>query len=392
MVIFSGPECEHFSHIQAKSRVQPGSPEGHFAVMSGFGDAAARVVVGDGAKCLWRCRCLRRYSLVMDTNRDMRNVGPVELALHASLVPTGVEDQLVAISAGPNGEAIALWATVAGAEAMRGRTVSPGFASFPDPRTERPVSARVRVYHPSPVRDVAINGLENGYPLVQPLPDDRTLIVGARCRWHADGPERNAIVVDADGGLVADGTLGDGIEEVLATRSGRIWVGYFDEGVFGNFGWGGPGPEPIGSPGIICFASDLVAAWRYPYDADGGSIADAYSLNVDGETAWSSYYTDFPIVRIRSDVITTWRGGPSGTRALIVDDDRCALIGGYGADRNRVLVGSLTSEGFVPDRVGVLTLPDGTELGHCRIVARGAELHVFVESRWYKLAVADIGN
>lgn len=328
----------------------------------------------------------------MDTNRSLRNVGPVKLALHATLVPTGVEDELVAASVGPNGEAVALWATAATAEAMRSRTASAGFASFPDPRTERLVAARVMVYHPLPERDVAISGLEIAFPMVQPLPDDRILIVGARCRWHVDGPERNAIVVDADGCLVADGTLGDGIEEVLATPSGQIWVGYFDEGVFGNLGWGGPGPEPIGSPGIVCFAPDLVAAWRYPYDADCGSIADAYALNVDGETAWSSYYTDFPIVRIESDVITTWRGGSAGARALIVDDGRCVLVGGYGDDRNRVLVGSLTQDGFVPERVGLLTLPDGTELGRCRLVARGAELHVFVENRWYKIAVADIGK
>ena len=339
-----------------------------------------------GAKCLWCVWRLRRYWLVMNTNRDVRNIGPVEVALHAVLTPEGVEDELVATSVGPNGEAIALWATVASAEAMRSHTVSPGFASFPDPRTERPVAARVMVYHPSLESNVAISGLEIAFPKVQPLPGGQTLIVGARCRWHAGGPERNAIVVDADGRLAADGTLGDGIEEVLATPSGRIWVGYFDEGVFGNFGWGGPGPEPIGSPGIVCFAPDLVTAWRYPYDADGGSIADAYSLNVDGETAWSSYYTDFPIVRIESDVITTWRGGPAGARALIVDDGRCALI------EARVLAGSLTPNGFVPQRTGVLTLPDGNNLGRCRLVARGAELHVFVESRWYKIAVADIGK
>jgi hypothetical protein len=328
----------------------------------------------------------------MDTNRDVRNVGPVELALHATLMPTGVEDELVAASVGPDGAAIALWATTADAQAMRGQTVSPGFATFPDTRTDRPVAARVVVYNPLPVREVAISGLRLGYPMVQPLPDDRTLIVGARCRWHAEGPERNAVIVDADGRLIAEGTLGDGIEAVLATPSGRIWVGYFDEGVFGNFGWGGPGPEPIGSHGIVCFASNLVAAWRYPYDADGGSIADAYSMNVDGETAWSSYYTDFPLVRIQSDVITTWRGGPAGARALIVDGSRCALIGGYGEDRNRVLVGSLTADRFVPEWSGLLTLPDGTELGRCRLVARGVELHVFAENDWYKIAVADLAE
>jgi hypothetical protein len=328
----------------------------------------------------------------MDTKRDVRDVGPVEMTLHASLAPRGADDELVTASVGPGGEAIALWATPASAEAMRRHTVSPGFASFPDPRTETPVGARVITYHPSTERDVAISGLEIAFPMVQPLPDGRTLIVGARCRWHSDGAEHNAIIIDADGRLIADGTLGDGIEEVLATPSGRIWVGYFDEGVFGNYGWGGSGPEPIGAPGIVRFTPDLDAAWRYPYDAEGGSIADAYALNVDGETAWSSYYTDFPIVRIESDVITTWRGGAPGARGLIIGDGRCALIGGYKGDRNRVLIGSLTPEGFALEASGVLTLPGGAELERCRLVGRGAELHAFVENRWYKTAITDFAN
>ena len=61
------------------------------------------------------------------------------------------------------------------------------------------------------------------------------------------------MVVDAAGSVVAEGTLGDGINHLLTTPSGAIWVGYFDEGVFGSFGWGGPGPPPIGQPGIVQF-------------------------------------------------------------------------------------------------------------------------------------------
>lgn len=326
----------------------------------------------------------------MDNKRRVRGIGTVEPALHARLTPAGVEDELVTVSVGPAGEAIVLWATPDAAGAMSGRSVDSGHASFPDTRTGRPVGARVMTYHPLPGHEVVIRGLEIAFPMIQPLPDGRVLIVGARCRWRSGGTERNAVVFDSEGRLVVDGTLGDGIEEVLATPMGQIWVGYFDEGVFGNYGWGGPGPEPIGSQGIVRFAPDLTEAWKYPYDADGGFIADAYALNVDGESAWSSYYTDFPIVRIGSDGVTTWRGGPSGAKALIVDGDRCALVGGYGADRDRVLVGSLRREGFVAEASGVLRLPGGWKAGRRRFVARGSELHIFVGDRWYKIAVADL--
>ena len=83
-----------------------------------------------------------------------------------------------------------------------------------------------------------------------------------------------------------------------------------------------------------------------PYNAEGGPIDDVYAVNVDAETVWSSYYTDFPIVRIADNAVSTWRGGGAGARALVVDGERCAVVGGYGAERNRILLGSLTSEGF----------------------------------------------
>ena len=62
---------------------------------------------------------------------------------------------------------------------------------------------------------------------VQPLPDERVLVVGARCHWRAEsGAERNAAVYDPDGGLVMEETLGDGIGHVLTTAGGAVWVGY----------------------------------------------------------------------------------------------------------------------------------------------------------------------
>jgi hypothetical protein len=42
-------------------------------------------------------------------------------------------------------------------------------------------------------------------------------------------------------------------------------VGYFDEGIYGNYGWGlGDGPEPVGAYGIVRFSPDLEPAWHYP--------------------------------------------------------------------------------------------------------------------------------
>jgi hypothetical protein len=60
-------------------------------------------------------------------------------------------------------------------------------------------------------------------------------------------------------GVAAEKTIGDGVARVRVARSGHVWVGYFDEGVYGNYGWGGGGggPAPLGAPGLVRFSPDL---------------------------------------------------------------------------------------------------------------------------------------
>jgi hypothetical protein len=310
---------------------------------------------------------------------------PVRLRHHADLAPVLAGDVLVAASIGPYGEAVALWSTPADEEALRSSTVSPGWASFPDAVTARPAAARVTVHWPDPTTVVNIAELDLARPTVQPLTDGRLLIVAARCWWRSGGPDRNARVFDANGAPVTDGTLGDGIAHVLSTPAGDVWVGYFDEGVFGNYGWDGPGPEPLGSKGIVRYSGDLTPVWAFPETPAGGPVCDCYALNVAGESAWSSYYTDFPVVRIAGDAVRTWRNSIGGVRALIVGGGQCALIGGYEESSNRIVVGALWDE-FVPQWESVLVLPDGAVLPkEARLVARGHALNVFVGTQWYKV-------
>jgi hypothetical protein len=112
----------------------------------------------------------------------------------------------------------------------------------------------------------------------------------------------------------------------------------------------GPGPEPIGHPGIVCFTSDLRVAWRY--GGEFGFVMDCYALNVAGETA--------------------------------------ALVGGYGSDHDRVVVGTLAGEQFEPRVHARLRLPGGVGLQGARLVGRGSELHVLAGTAWSKIALEDL--
>jgi hypothetical protein len=316
----------------------------------------------------------------------------VRLAKHAVLTAPQEGHVLAGASVGPGGEVIAIWAASADEPRLTGRFGGQGGGSFPEPRARPPVPAVVKWYGRDHGEAVRIDALPLGYPVAQPLPDGKILLVGPRSRWRPSGADRNAIVYDADGRFVADGILGDGINHVLTTGSGQIWVGYSDEGVFGNFGWGREGPSPVGACGLARFTPDLRQDWQFPRGADGlDSICDCYALNLDGETAWTCYYTGFPVVRIDDGRPRGWRSQVTAASALIVGGGRLAQFGGYGTDRNLVVVSTLDDDEVRPAAEYRLVLPGGQDLPRgFRFFGRGPDLHVIAGDHWYRLGLDDL--
>lgn len=316
----------------------------------------------------------------------------MRLRHHADLAPPSRGAEIVSAAAGPEGELVVVWASQEITDALTARTVTPAGASFPHSRTAAPVSVQVATYRPHLARSVSIVRQSLAHTHVQPLPGGGVLLVGARCRWRDGAAESNAAIYDADGKLLREGVLGDGIADVQTTLSGDIWVSYFDEGVYGNFGWGEAGsPAPIGSPGLIRFRSDLDLAWRYPHDGEFDAISDCYALNVTGNEAWAYYYTDFPIVRVRAATVAGWSTQVRGAHALVVADDRVALVGGYAEHRHRMVMGSIRGEAFSADRPTRLVMPDGRPVPRtATLFGRGSELHVVAGRSWLKLNFEDL--
>ena len=165
---------------------------------------------------------------------------------------------------------------------------------------------------------------------VQPHPDG-ALLVCARCWWTPQAVDENALVVDRTGRAVRRFTLGDGIEDVRVTPNGTVWVSYFDEGIFGNYGWNHPGPRAIGAPGLVAFTRTGKLVRSYDAKTAGtDAICDAYATNVVGDDeAWVYFYTEFSIVRLRGKRYSVWRTRHGGARALCVRGNRALLVGGY---------------------------------------------------------------
>ena len=87
--------------------------------------------------------------------------------------------------------------------------------------------------------------------------------------------------------------LGDASEDVQTAPDGRIWVSYFDEGVFGG---------TIAKQGVVCFDLNGTPQFRYADFAQQNKlpfVADCYAMNVvSSRDVWLSYYMDFPLVHI----------------------------------------------------------------------------------------------
>lgn len=290
---------------------------------------------------------------------------------HAELTPPAEGTVPVTAAVGPGGELLVMWTSRGDADVLRGRTAGP-------------VSMRIAAYAPHLTATVPVDGWSLAFPHLQPMPDGGVLLVAARCRRRDGVAERNAAIYDADGRSLRRGVLGDGIADVQTTSEGDVWVGYFDEGVYGNYGWGeADGPEPVGSAGLVRFTAELDVAWRYPYDGGLGAISDCYALNVTGPDAWAYYYTDFPVVRVRDGVTTGWPTQVGGARALVVADRRIALVGGYGNDRDRVVI--LDRPGFTARHPARLAMPGGRRVPRtATILGRGDGLHVVVGTNWFK--------
>jgi hypothetical protein len=267
--------------------------------------------------------------------------------------------------------------------------VDRGIGRFPKSRLDRPADYLVVAWTDGEIRKVKLSSEPVVISFVQSV-SDGFLLVGSRCHWRPEGAERNAVIYDWTGHERQRFTLGDGLEDVRTTADGTIWASYFDEGVFGNYGWGQPGPTPIGAPGLVAFDERGELRWSYDSAAAGtDSICDAYALNVRGpDDVWLYFYTEFSIVHVSKDRYRVWKLGDSGARAMAVNEPRLLLFGDY-KRRDLVRLVELGRNGAASVVTeGTLVDSEGNGFDRVRAVGMGGSLflvrerRVFVADAW----------
>lgn len=163
------------------------------------------------------------------------------------------------------------------------------------------------------------------FHFIQPIGGD-ILLTGSRCMRYKDGQtDKNGVIVSRDGKKLSELCFGDGIQDLFVMEDGRIACSYFDEGVFGNFGW----DQPVGACGLIVWDRDGNRVWeneKYP-------IYDCYAMNADEQgELWFYYYNDFHLVRtdFKRDIV--YRPESEGSGAFLISRSHTGLLmnGGYG--------------------------------------------------------------
>lgn len=193
---------------------------------------------------------------------------------------------------------------------------------------EQQYTYKVLVASEDYIEEIVIPEQQYFYHYVQPLHDD-LLLVGARAAYHGrEQYDRNARVWSREGVEIRDFLLGDGIQNVQVSRKGTIWVSYFDEGVYGNYGWS----DPVGASGLIAW--DSKGNIRYKNTA--ALIDDCYALNVVNEKEiWFYYYSDFQLghitngVHTESSQVAFIHPGVSGSSGFCTDGEHFLFEAGY---------------------------------------------------------------
>ena len=223
--------------------------------------------------------------------------------------------------------------------------------------------------------DVAINVPVMLWAAIDRFPDGRWLIAARR----ANAGEANGVIFAPDGTRQKAIALGDGIGHLGCAADGSIWVGYFDEGVFG---------ATVGSGGLVQFDerghplwsfNDHVADWQE-------AICDCYAMAICDNAIWSCSYTGFAIVRTEQGKVTRWVNRVAGAKAIAVDGQFVLLAGGYESEAANLSVLELGTH----DARLIGTATCAALTGASLLQGRGSTIHVVNGGIWTRIRVRDV--
>lgn len=221
------------------------------------------------------------------------------------------------------------------------------------------------------------------FPLVQKFSDGRWLVVEAR----TDTITPNAHLFGSNKEPIRSFYAGDGIQTVFADQRGKIWAGYFDEGIFGAFN-----PRPplnhssyrYGPSGLIRFDDHGNIEFSYNQKHPEKPIADIQALTLDdNDRAWFCPYTEFFLASVfenRVDFVLP-KAPTALADAISVGPDFFAFFGGY----KRSSMIAMVHRQSLRVRLIQLQSAEGGTLSPMRVATRGAAAIGASKDRLFRL-------
>jgi len=229
-------------------------------------------------------------------------------------------------------------------------------------------------------------------PVGQQFPDGRWLIIERRTATT----KPNAFVYDSEGTLLRSFYAGDGILTALLDAHGKIWIGYFDEGVIGALN---PRP-PVGDMSYEYGPNGLIRiddhgkiefAYNDEHPDPDRYITDIEAMTIDDENRiWFCPYTEYFLASVLYKQVeyVLPRAPTAGASGLCVSTSHFAFFGGFHRSSMVALVERVTQR----LRLVQLHSDDGSALSPVRVATRGTRAVAFANNKLYDLSVDGLLN
>lgn len=300
------------------------------------------------------------------------------------IAPAGYE--YVSTSISTDGKGLFLFTQKLLKDRVLGTFRNAGGAIFPNTSMNAEARFKLIVLYNGTATEIDLPPLDITFPICDLFCDGRILLAGARCRWRGtDDFDRNGVIFDPATGQISRILLGDGIANLSIDANDRIWVSYFDEGVFGNFGWNHPGPPGPGAGGLVCFADDGKELWAFNGLENSAFIDDCYAFNAQREERWAYFYSDFDLCSVdgnfRSEILSGV--SVSGSSAFAVADQGFLFSSQYREPTNTFHLVQRNGQSLGRPQSVIGRLPDRNWIDRCQLAGRGAWMHVVNDDGWF---------
>lgn len=159
--------------------------------------------------------------------------------------------------------------------------------------------------------------------------DEKFLLASSRCRYFDEkNIEKNVLIMNKSGIVIDELIFGDGIQDIKVEKSGIIWTSYFDEGIFGNYGW----LDPLGMNGLRSWSVKGESLYEYGASSYDYSISDCYALNIDAQNnKWFYFYTEFYLAKLSEAELKYYSLDVSGANTIALNEEFLLSDSGYGS-------------------------------------------------------------